>query len=117
MSKTDDKQKLQTAYFLHQKGDLNGAANLYRQLIKKNPNNFDALHYFGVIEAAVGNIEQAKLLMSRSLSAQPPNVRFMENYATFLWQTGDYKSALNVCQQGLRLNNANTSLLYVSAIS
>src|ERR1039457_5701974 len=117
MSKTDDKQKLRTAYFLHKKGDLNGAANLYRQLIKKNPNNFDALHYFGVIEAAVGNIEQAKLLMSRSLSAQPHNVRFMENYATVLWQTGDYKSALNVCQQGLRLNNADTSLLYVSAIS
>ena len=117
MSKTDDKQKLQTAYYLHQKGDLNGAANLYRQLIKKNPNNFDALHYFGVIEAAVGNIEQAKLLMSRSLSAQPHNVRFMENYAALLWQAGDYKSALNVCQQGLRLNNANTSLLYVSAIS
>src|SRR6202166_4936264 len=111
MRETGDQQELQTAFSFHQKGDVNAAANLYRQIIKNNPDNFDALHFLGVIEAAVGNIEQAKLLMSRSLSARPPNIRFIENYATLLWQAGDYESALNVCHQGFRLDSANIPLL------
>src|SRR5262249_12228329 len=73
--------------------------------------------FLGVIEATVGNIDQAKLLMARSMSIQPPNVQFIENYATVLLQAGDFETAHKVCQQGLQLNNANTTLLHVSAIS
>ena len=116
MSSGDD-QRLQKAFFLHQKGDLNEAAKLYRALIKTNPNNFHALHFLGVIEAAVGNIDQAKRLMARSMSIQPPNVQFMENYATILILAGNSNSALKICQHGLQLNNANASLLYLSANS
>ena len=116
MSRPDDHQKLQTAISLHQKGNVNEAAKLYRTLIKTNPNNFYALHFLGVIEAGVGNIEKAKLLMARSLSIQPPNVQFIENYSTVLFQAGDYQSALKICQQGLQLNSANAALLYLSAI-
>jgi protein O-GlcNAc transferase len=117
MPRIDDHQILQTAIVLQQKGNLNEAAKLYRQLIKSGPNNYYALHFLGVIEATVGNIEQAKLLMSRSLLIQPSNIQFMENYATVLYQAGDYGSALEVCRQGLKLNNANPLLLYVNAIS
>jgi Flp pilus assembly protein TadD len=117
MAKADDHQKLQTAIFLHQKGNLNEAGKLYRALIKTNPNNFHALHFLGVIDAGAGNIEQAKLLMARSLSIRPPNIQFLENYAAVLFQSKDYKSALKACQEGLQLNNANAALLYVSAIS
>jgi tetratricopeptide (TPR) repeat protein len=116
MPKTDDHQKLQTALFLHQNGNLNEAAKLYRTLINANPNDFHALHFLGVIEACFGNIEYAKRLMARSMSIQPPNIQFIENYASILFQTGDHESALKVCQQGLQLNYANASLLYVSAI-
>jgi protein O-GlcNAc transferase len=112
-----DDQRLQAAFSLHQKGNFNEAAKLYRALIKTNPTNFYALHFLGVIEAAVGNIDQAKHLMARSMSIQPPNVQFMENYATILILAGDSNSALKICQHGLQLNNANASLLYLSANS
>jgi tetratricopeptide (TPR) repeat protein len=117
MSKAKDHQKLQTAFDLHQKGNLGEAAKLYRQLISKNPNNFHALHFLGLIEAGAGKFEQAKLLMARSLSVRPPNIQFIENYATILFQTGDCQAALQVCQQGLQLQNTNVALLYVGAIS
>jgi protein O-GlcNAc transferase len=117
MSRVDDYEILKTAIGLQQKGSLNEAAHLYRQLILSGPNNFYALHFLGVIEAAFGNIEQAKLLMARSFSIQPSNIQFLENYASILFQAGDYTSAVEVCQQGLQLNNANTVLLYVNAIS
>ena len=41
----------------------------------------------------------------------------MENYASVLFQTGDYTSALDVCRKGLALNGNNVSLLYVNAVS
>ncbi len=64
-----------------------------------------------------GNCEQAKTLLHRSLALEPPNIQFMENYATILFQLGDYDSALEISRRGLRLNHANVTLLYVGAIS
>ena len=117
MPNADDHRNLQRAISLHQNGSLNEAAGLYRELIKKNANNFHALHFLGLIEAGAGNMEQAKDLMARSLSVQPPNIQFIENYAAISFQTGDYETALTASQEGLRLNNANARLLYVSAVS
>ncbi len=117
MPNADDHRNLQRAISLHQNGSLNEAPGLYRELIKKNANNFHALHFLGLIEAGAGNMEQAKDLMARSLSVQPPNIQFIENYAAISFQTGDYETALTASQEGLRLNNANARLLYVSAVS
>jgi tetratricopeptide (TPR) repeat protein len=117
MSIAEDQHKLQTAYSLHQKGSLNEAAKLYRELVKSNPNNFHALQFLGLVEAGAGNIEEARRLMARSLSIQPPNVQFVENYATLLYRIGDYISASQICERGLRLTNTSVSLLYIYANS
>jgi tetratricopeptide (TPR) repeat protein/SAM-dependent methyltransferase len=117
MSKADVRQNLQTAFLLHQRGELDKAANIYRQILKKAPDNYQALHYLGVVEATFGNFEQAKRLLARSLNVQPTNIHFVENYATILCQSEDYESALEVCEQGLRFNHTNVSLLYVSAVA
>ena len=110
-------QTLQTAHELRRSGKLGEAAKLYRKLIRKNSDNFHALHFLGVTEAGGGNLKEAKRLMARSLSIQPPNVMFIENYATILFQAGDYGSALDVCEGGLKLNSGSIALLYVSALA
>ena len=90
---------------------------MYRQVIGSDRKNFHALHYLGMIEAGCGNYEEAKTLLRRSLSIEPPNVQFIENYATVLFQTADYNSALEIARRGLRLNQSDVQLLYISAIS
>lgn len=115
MKRTDE--RLKKAVLLHQQGNLPDAAKHYRQLIEEDPRNFQALHFLGVIESVFGNMEQARTLMARSLNVRPQNIQFIENYATILFQSGDYKSALETCRQGLQLNDANAGLLYVAAIS
>ena len=117
MSSDDDHQKLQTAVALHQGGSLKEAADLYRELIDRNPNNFHALHLLGTIEASAGNLMQAKAYMARSLSIEPPNVKFMENYSYLLIQLGDYDSASQVAGMGLEIDGKNPLLLYINAIS
>ena len=117
MSSAEDQRKLQTAFSLHQSGQLNEAGRLYHEIIKKSPNNFHALHFLGLIEAGGGNVAEAKLLIARSLSIRPPNIQFMENYATLLYQTGDYKSALQVCRDSRKITNKSISLSYINALS
>jgi protein O-GlcNAc transferase len=110
-------QQLQSAFSLHQAGQLDKAASVYRQIIKSDPDNSYALQYLGVIEASLGHFDQAKSLMMRSVLINPSNIQFIENCATVLVQVGDYDSALQMCQKGLALNKANVPLLYVAAIS
>ena len=64
-----------------------------------------------------GDFVQAKIHMARSLSATPPNIQFIENYATILFQAGDAQSAVDLCQKGLNLNANSATLLYVWAVS
>ena len=113
----DEQVALETAFSLHQAGKLDEATHIYLKIIKSDQSNSYALHYLGLIEARTGNIEKAKSLIARSLTVQPRNIPFFENYATILFQCGEYQSALQTGEQGLKLDQANVSLLYVSAIS
>jgi Flp pilus assembly protein TadD len=104
MPNIDDQQKLRAAFSLHQAGNLKEAANLYSVILANDANNADALHYLGVIAGNAGNFEQAKSLMARALKIHPQNMQYIENYATILFRTRDYKTALEVSEQGLRNN-------------
>jgi protein O-GlcNAc transferase len=115
MSNRDEAQSLQLAFSLHRSGKFADAAKLYRKIIKRNPTQSHALHSLGIIEAADGNRAEAARLMARSLSVQPANVPFMQNYATVLCQLEEYKTASEVCLRGLEADGSNTYLLYVAA--
>jgi predicted O-linked N-acetylglucosamine transferase (SPINDLY family) len=117
MPRGENQHDLHTALSLHQAGKLDQAARLYRQILHKDPDNHQALHYLGVIEASGGNFEQAKALIARSLQHQPANVPFLENYAGILFQAGDYDAALQVCRQALRSNPSLVPFLYIGAVA
>ncbi len=117
MSNINEQAELQRAVAIHQSGKLDEAAKLYRRLVSRNSENFHALHFLGLLEAGRGNVDDAKRLIARSLSVQPPNIQFVENYATVLCQTADYHAAIQTCRDGLRLNSGNAALLYVAATS
>ena len=99
MSKSID-QQLQSAFSLHRAGNLDKAADIYRQIVDADPNNFYALQYLGIIEASLGHFELAKSLMARSLMINPPNIQFIENYATVLVQTGDFEYCSTSMREG-----------------
>ena len=115
--KHGDNQDLQLAFSLHRAGKLNEAAALYREIIKRHPNNFHALQYLGIIKASNGNLGEAALLMARSVAIQPPNPQFFENYAAVLCQMRNYQTAFEVCRNGLRADGKNADLLCISANS
>jgi predicted O-linked N-acetylglucosamine transferase (SPINDLY family) len=107
---------LNQAFALHRSGRFKEAADLYRQVIKRDPSNHHALHSLGIVEASAGNLDEAVRLMSRSLAFQPANVDFIENYATVLCQAGNFPEAADAAEKGLKVH-PSPKLLYISATS
>ncbi|MCA3262774.1 MAG: tetratricopeptide repeat protein [Telmatospirillum sp.] len=60
--------KLQQAVALHQSGKLAEASALYREVLRVEPQNFDALHLSGVAQRAQGNAAVAVDLIGRALA-------------------------------------------------
>lgn len=112
-----DRAKLQQAFAFAQAGDNGRAAPLFRELIDRNPDNFPALHYLGLIEAEQGRLDQARPLMARSLAMRPADIQFFVNYATLLLRLGDHAAVLQACEQGLTIEADNPRLLHASAVA
>jgi protein O-GlcNAc transferase len=112
-----DRERLRAAFSLHQAGRFVEARIAYRQIPKRHPDYAVALHYLGALEASLGNLQEACSLIVRSLEIQPSNIQCLENYATILYQSGDYASALQTCDKGLRLSSVNVALRYISAVA
>jgi predicted O-linked N-acetylglucosamine transferase (SPINDLY family) len=112
-----DQIELQKAFLLHRQGRLAEAAHIYEQMIKRNPDNVDALHFLGTIKASFGQLSEAKTLIERSLSNNRVNISFLENFIAVLFQIGDYGRAIDECEKALGLDIKNRNFLYVLAAS
>jgi protein O-GlcNAc transferase len=117
MSTADNRQKLRTAIAFHQAGRLQSAAKIYRQILESEPDNFQALHCFGLVEASAGHLQRAKSLVDRALEIEPADAQALENYATILCQLQEYDDALQVSRRCLQINPGSIACLYASAIA
>ena len=66
-SQQDTTNRLLQAVALHQQGRTEEAELLYRQVLSRTPNNFDALHLLGLIAAQNGSHEEAVRLLTQAL--------------------------------------------------
>lgn len=77
-------QILQDALSLHQQGRLREAEKLYMRALKAAPDNFDALHLLGLINAQNGQMGEAYRLMSAALRINPNVPDVLINFANVL---------------------------------
>ncbi|GAB2869607.1 tetratricopeptide repeat protein [Pseudoduganella ginsengisoli] len=68
MSSSRTTPLLQQAVALHQRGNLAQAETLYGEVLRLDPDNFDALHLLGVIARQSGACDEAIRLMGRALA-------------------------------------------------
>jgi protein O-GlcNAc transferase len=55
----------------HRSGHLKEAENLYRQILARQPDHFDALHYFGMIAHQTGRLDLSLDLFRRAIALRP----------------------------------------------
>ena len=113
----EDKVQLQKAVALYQQGRISDAGSIYTQLIKNNPENYDALHYYGILKASLGELPEAKKLIKQSLASSEKYIPYLENYVTILFQAGEYKSASQLSAKAISENTSTETLQYIQAVS
>jgi len=77
----------------HQQGRLREAESIYLNLLLKQPNDVDALHYLGVLRMAQGRREEAIEFVKRALKLAPRNADAWNNLGNMLLAGNDEKAA------------------------
>ena len=86
---------------LHQAGNIQEAAKIYRQVLSDDPRQPDALHLLGVVAQTVGQLDEAVELISESLRINPNNVSAMNNLAGVLKDQARYEDAAGFYEAAL----------------
>ena len=110
-SRPDLMLMLRQAFSLHRQGLLNDAERLYREVLAHVPEQPDALHFLGVMEAQRGRYEAAIKLMNRAVAVSPRNTALLYNRANALRDMGKLNDALAGYDAALSVKPGNVAVL------
>lgn len=94
---------LRRAVEQHQRGQLNEAEALYRQVLAAQPGNFDALHLCGVLMHQRGEPAEALKLIARALKTNARSAAGHSNYGTVLAALERHDEALESYDRAIKL--------------
>ncbi len=98
-------QALDLAVQHHNAGQLDQAEDIYRQILRIEPNQPDALNLLGVIAHQTGNNDGAHDFLTRSIAANPANAMAHNNMGLVLHGLGREQEALESYAMAIALNN------------
>ena len=99
-------QLLQQAVALHQRGDLSQAEALYAEVLRREPDNFDALHLMGVLARQGGAPQAAVELIGRAIMLDAGKAIAHCNLGAALQDCGRQAEALASYERALALQPA-----------
>jgi predicted O-linked N-acetylglucosamine transferase (SPINDLY family) len=94
---------LSRAMALLQGGNLGEAEILFKQVLAKDQNQFEALHFLGLLEAQRGNHEEADRLVKKSLTINQTRPEAFANHARILNGMKRFEEALTSCNKALAI--------------
>jgi predicted O-linked N-acetylglucosamine transferase (SPINDLY family) len=97
-------QALQIAIEHHQAGRWAEAAQVYRQILAKVPDNADALHLLGVLSSQTGHLGAAIELIGRAIRINPAVAEFHSNLGESYRRAGDWERAIASFRRAIELN-------------
>lgn len=96
-------EALQYAYSAHRAGHFAEAERVYRLVLRAQPNQFDALHLLGVLEAERGHHDEAIRLLGRAINVNPRSADALSNRANVLRDLKRYDEALESLDRALSI--------------
>lgn len=98
---------LHSAIEAHQAGDLQMAEDLYRDVLRIEPDHFYALHYLGVLYCQSGNFDSAINHIKKALQSNPSDSHAYYNLGIALQSKGLRDEAIGAYEKALHLNPGN----------
>ena len=92
-------QALQLAMDLHRQGRLVEAERAYRSILVETPDQFEALHFFGVLRLQQGNPAEAFKLISKAVEIQPASLDALSNLSAALLALNQHAEAVSCCDK------------------
>ncbi|WP_424631044.1 tetratricopeptide repeat protein [Bradyrhizobium sp. SYSU BS000235] len=87
-------EKFRQGLTAHQQGRLREAEALYKQVLKSEPNHFDALHLAGVIALQTDRAERGIELIQKALALDPAAVSAIGNLGAGFYSLDRFEDAL-----------------------
>ena len=97
-------QTLVAAFAAHQRGEVEAAAARYRAVLKREPDNVDALHLLGVALRELGRPREARDLLARVITKRPNFAEAHHNLGLVLADLGEVPQAREAWLQAAALN-------------
>ena len=115
-----DKKNLSTketftlAFQNHQKNNFDIAKNLYKEILKKDPNHFQSNFLLGTLSAQTRKFDIAKHLLQRAATIQPDYADVHNNLGNVQKELGENQEAKKSYQKAIKINpnqgNAHNNL-------
>lgn len=87
-----------------QGGHFTEAATGFRAILKRDPRNFEALHFAGLASSELGYLEEGVTLIRRALAINPRHVSARNNLGTALIRLGRYEEALSSLDRAVAMD-------------
>jgi len=113
----DPRSLITQALGFHQRGQLDQAAELYAQILQREPRNFSALQLLGVVRSQQGRTADAKNLLESALAVQPRDFGALVNYGQLLAGAQQYHEALDAFDKALAIRPEVFEALYNKAVA
>src|SRR4051812_24874492 len=91
---SQDSRLLARALDAHQRGRLEEADRLYRQILRDAPAHFEAQHYCGILRHQQGRSAEALALIAGALKVQPQSAQALSNQGLVLYALRRFDEAL-----------------------
>ena len=88
----------------HRAGDHEGACELYREVLHRDPHQPDAMHLQGMALAAMGNPQEGERLVRRSLKLRPDCAHFWSNLGNLLNRSARKAEAIEAYEHSIALD-------------
>ena len=99
------KQELLKAIHFHMNKDFINAEHLYKQIILKEPNNYDALRHIGILKEDLGNYEEAYNYYLKCIKLRPNGFEALNNLGSIHVRNKNYQFAQKCFEKSYTINN------------
>ena len=87
----------------HQKSNFKVAENLYKKILKINPNHFGSIFYLGVLSLEANNLDKAKQLFQKAIQMQPNYAPAHNNLGIVTRELGEPEKAVSSYQAAIKI--------------